>query len=401
MTDWNQFKGDPRHSGLRRDLDGPYRVTAAWTADLTGPVGSPVLDRDTVFVGTSHGNCYAYERDTGRRRWVFETMTATDTAPVVTHDHLYLATGDGTVHALDPATGDQRWTADLPGSIESALALSTGLLYAGHTGGLSALEPDTGEILWTAETEAAVVGSPAVDTARDRSRNQGWGQGRDGDDEQAVDLLSLEDAQMSDEQDGSHDQDRVYVGTDDETVLAFEAETGEELWDAPTDGTIVDGPTVVDGRVYVADDTGTLLALHADSGQSWFTYQIQDSFTSSATVLPDIGSTFVGASDGYLHVTDTTFGRRKLRGWLFSKKGVALDGPVRSSPVIAGDIVCVGDSTGSLYGIDVTDDCDLRWHFGLEGAITGTPALGDQQLYVGSDAEQLTCLEWELGEPKL
>ncbi|WP_121743966.1 outer membrane protein assembly factor BamB family protein [Natronorubrum halophilum] len=409
MTDWNQFKGDPRHTGVRRDLEGPSRIEEAWTVDLVGPGGSPVLDRDTVFVGTSRGNCDAFDRESGRRRWTFETTAATDIAPVVTRDSLYLGTEDGTVYALDPSTGEQRWSAELPGSLEAALALAAAdgsmpsddaapaLLYAGHAEGLSALEPDSGEVVWTHETDAPVAGSPAVDRARDRARHD-WGQELD---DEAVDLLSLGDARMErDDGDGAYDGDRVYVGTADGTVLALEAGTGDELWDAPTKGAVVDGPTVAGERVYVADDSGTLVALHADSGQSWFTYQIQGSFTSSATIRPDLDSTFVGASDGYLHVTDTTFGRRKLRGWLFAKKGVALDGDVCSSPVVAGDIVCVGDSTGSLYGIDVTDDCDLCWYFGLEGAVTGTPALGEASLYVGSDAEQLTCLEWEHGVPK-
>ncbi|SIR90909.1 outer membrane protein assembly factor BamB family protein [Natronorubrum thiooxidans] len=393
MTDWNQFRGDPQHSGLRRDLEGPQRIAECWTADLVGSAGPPVLDRDTVFVGTSHGNCYALECDTGRRRWVFETTAATDTAPVVTHDHLFLATGKGVVYALEPATGEKRWRTELPGTLESALALSDGLLYASHTAGLSALEADSGEIIWTHETDTPVVGAPAVDGERNRRR--GWGERPDPD--QEIDLLSLDDARMEEDGERAHDGNQVYVGTTDGTILALEATTGEQCWDAPTSGAIVDGPTIVDDRVYVADDEGTLIAFHTSSGQSWFTYEIQTSFTSSPTVLEATDSTFVGASDGYLHVTDTTFGRRKLRGWLFSKKGVALDGPVTSSPVLVGDILCVGDSTGSLYGIDVTDDCDLSWHYGLEGAVTDTPAIGDGRLYVGT-GEQLVCLEWEPGD---
>ncbi|WP_436346512.1 outer membrane protein assembly factor BamB family protein [Natronorubrum sp. FCH18a] len=393
MSHWNQFKGDPRRSGLRRDLEGPNRVTEAWAVDLVGPVGSPVLDRDTVFVGTSHGNCYALERESGRERWTFETTAATDAAPVVTRELLYLGAGDA-VYALDPATGERVWTSELPGALESSLALADDYLYAGHAAGVSALEVESGEVVWTHETDAAVVGAPAIDSAQDRDGQRGWG--RHSNEAAEPDLLSLEDARMEDDAQ-PHDQDRVYVGTADETVLALEAETGEVLWNAPTDGAIVDGPTVVDERVYVADESGTLVALHADSGQSWFTYQIRDSFTSSPTVLPETDSTFVGASDGYLHVTDTTFGRRKLRGWLFAKKGVALDGAVRSSPVVAGEICCVGDSTGSLYGVDLGDDCNLCWHFGLEGAVTSTPALAGNRLFVGG-GDRLYCLEWDPDE---
>ncbi|MEY7849331.1 PQQ-binding-like beta-propeller repeat protein [Natrarchaeobius sp. A-rgal3] len=368
MTEWNQFKADRRNAGIVPEVEGPYRIEETWTAELTGSAGSPVLDRDTVFVGTDRGNLYALEADTGRRRWVLETVEPTDSAPVVTRERVCFGTSGGTVRAADPATGDELWETDLPAPLTTPLSRSDGRLYAGHEDGLSALEAETGELVWTYETDAPVAGTPAIDDDRE------W--------------------------DGA----RVFVGTEDETAVAVDAEAGEECWTVPTDGAVTGGPTVADGRVYVADDGGTLLALGGDTGQTWFTYQVRGSLTSSATVLVDDeledgGTTFVGADDGYLHVTDTTFGRRKVRGWLFSKKGIGLDGPIRSDPVVVGDVVCVGDSTGSLYGIDV-EEFDHLWYHSLAAPITATPAVGEQCLYVGCEDERLYRLEWTPGEAK-
>lgn len=360
MTDWNQFKGDRENAGVRRDFEGPHRVEESWRVDLSGPIrSSPVLDRDTVFVGTSRGNLFALDRETGRRRWVFETLAAIDATPIVTSDLVYCATADGTIHAIDPGTGKERWEMALPGESTSSLSLSYGRLFAGHAdaSGLSAIDAETGELLWTYETEGSVVGCPAVD------------------------------------------DERVYVGTTGEAVSGLSVDTGEPAWEVPADGPIAAGPTVADGKVYAPDEDGTLLALSDETGQSWFTYEIRNSFTTSATVLPEEESTFVGATDGYLHVTDTTFGRRKVRGWLFSKQGIALDGPATSSPVVAGDICLVGDKTGSLYGVDV-EEFDVLWHFGTDGAITSTPAIAEERLYVGSDDERLYCLAWETGARK-
>lgn len=385
MTNWNQHKGDAHNSGDRRDLEGPLRVETEWTAELAGSVGSPVLDRDTVFVGTSRGNLYAFERETGRRRWTFETLNATDATPVVTRDRLYLGTADGTIYAVDPATGEQQWSTELPGSLSAALSLADGRLYAGHTAGLSALESESGELVWTHETDTPVVGCPAIDL-EDRTEQQAVGE----------QPLSAHESELEEEtEDESAAEPEVYAGTEGSTVYALEAATGEEAWTAPADGTVAGGPTAADGLVYVSDEDGTVLAMDGESGQSWFSYEIRDSFTTSATVLPDLETTFVGAEDGYLHVTDTMFGRRKLRGWLFAKKGVALDGPIHGSPVVVGDVVCVGDATGSLYGLDIADDCTHLWHYSADGAITSTPAVGDRQLFVGSDDGQLHCLTWE------
>ena len=393
MTDWNQSKGDPQHSGLRRDLEGPSRVTDAWTADLAGPPGSPVCDRDTVYVGTARGNCYALEAETGRRRWVLETTAATDATPVVTRDRLYVGAGDGTIAALDPATGEGAWEADLPAALESDLALSDGRLYAGHADGLTALEPETGVELWTHETEAAVAGTPAVADGRDVDQGRATRSPLSEPDETA-----LLEGDRTPEPDRRWTDERVFAGTTDGTVVALEAETGEVVWTSPTGGAVATGPTVAADRVYVADDAGTLLALDAATGRSWFTYEIQGGFTTSPTVLAAAETTFVGATDGYCHVTDTTVGRRKLRGWLFSRKGIELDGPIRSSPVVVGDVCCVGDASGSLYGIAV-DDADPVWHLALADAVSGTPAVAPGRLFVGSDDGSLTCLEWDTDEP--
>ncbi|ELY65187.1 outer membrane protein assembly factor BamB family protein [Natrinema versiforme] len=398
MTEWNQYKGDSRNSGLRRDIEGPARLEEAWTADLVGPVGSPVLDRDTVYVGTSRGNCYALERETGRRRWVFETQSGTDTAPVVGRDRLYCATADGTVRALDVSTGETEWRAELPGALESPLALSESRLYAGHGGGLSALEAETGTELWTHETESAVIGSPAIADGREGEQRRSALEGADEDVLESMDsgLLAAERDQEPDRR-WAATEERVFIGTADGAVVSLEATTGEEVWTAPVGGTVAAGPTIADGRVYVGDDEGTMVALDAATGQTWFTYEIRDGFTTSATVLPAAETTFIGAADGYLHVTDTTVGRRKLRGWLFSRKGIELDGAASSCPVVAGDVLCVGDASGSLYGIDVTDP-DPYWHFAAADAIRGTPAIAPERLYVGSDDERLYCLEWDADE---
>ncbi len=396
MTEWNQFKGDPHNSGCRREIDGPARATEGWTADLAGQPGSPVCDRDTVYVGTTRGNCYALERATGRRRWVFETTAATDAALLATRDRLFLGTADGTVHALDPGTGEQQWEVDLADELEAALALSSGRLYAGHADGLTALEPETGTELWTHETESAVVGAPAVADGREGRRRRSALEQDEPSTAESLEPTPSDPlaADRTADADGEWAGDRIFAGTAYGAVVALEAETGEEAWTAPADGALEAGPTVADGRVYVADDGGTLVAMDAGTGQSWFTYEIAVAFTTSATVLPTAETTFVGAADGYCHVTDTTVGRRKLRGWLFSRKGIELDGPIRSCPVVAGDVVCVGDASGSVYGIDVADDCDLAWHVALPDGVTGTPAIGDGRLFVGCEDDRLHCLEW-------
>lgn len=427
MSDWNQFRHDQENSGRRTEstVEEPERPEPTWDVDVDGSIDAPpVLDRDTVYVGSSVGTVYAFDRYDGRRRWVFETQLTIGSSLVVTDDLLFAVATDGTVFALEPETGSLQWQETVSGSVESSPTLSRGVLFIGHADGVSALEAATGEPLWVYETDAGVIGAPAT--------------------------LAGTDLEC------------VYVGTSQNRVGALDAETGEEVWTTPTNGAIVGGPTVVRGtnpsdtggagagderipvadrdpsalnssddsktdspaeaglelggtdlepdeshqetlavegdidageghRVYVADDGGLLLALNARTGQSWFTYQIGDPFTTAPTVTDD--SVFVGAADGYLHVTDTMFGKRKLRGWLFSKKGINLDGTAHAEPTIVGDTLCIGDSSGSLYGIDA-DDPDFGWHYPLEAGVSSGPAVSDGSIYLVTEDNRLHCLSW-------
>lgn len=428
MSDWNQFRHDHENSGRRTEstVEEPDRPEPTWDVAVDGSIDAPpVLDRDTIYVGSSTGTVYAFDRYGGRRRWVFETQLTIESSLVVTDDSLFAVATDGTVFALEPETGTLRWQKTVSDRVEAPPTLSRGVLFIGHADGVSALEATTGDPLWAHETEAGVVGSPATMVGTDL--------------------------------------ESVYVGTSDNRVLALEAETGDEVWATPTKGSVVGGPVVVRGtdtsadaggtgvsderidvtdrdpsalsssddpaadssvepdlelgetdiepdeshpaslpvegdidagegdRVYVADDGGLLLALNARTGQSWFTYRIDDPFTTAPTVTDD--SVFIGAGDGYLHVTDTMFGKRKLRGWLFSKKGINLDGIAHAEPALVGDTLCLADSSGSVYGIDA-DDPDFGWHYPLEAGVSSGPAMSDGSLYVVTDDTRLRCLSW-------
>ncbi len=376
MSDWNQFKGDAHHSGTRLDREGPRRIERSWTADFVGPVGEPVCDHETVFVGTAQGNLYAIDATTGSRRWVVETTAATDRAPIVSREMVHFGTDAGKLYAVDRTSGDRYWTLTLPGPLTASPTQFEDRLYVGYEGGLAVCVAETGEVIWSYDTDGSVVGCPAVTDDREWSGP------------------------------------RVYAGTDEEAVFCLEAGDGEEVWRVPTDGVLAGGPTVAEGRVYVADDAGTLLSLDTDTGQSWFTYKTDGGFSSSVTVrsgenlaVDEVttaeevteGTTFIGANDGYVHVTDTTFGRRKVRGWLFSKKGVALDGEIHASPVVVGNVVCLADTTGSVYGIDATR-YDHWWYEQLEDAVTNTPAVGQRRLFVPCEDDRLYCLEWDPDE---
>ncbi len=368
MTRWNQDRGDERNTAVAEGdrIEGPQRrPTVDWTTELRGPVRcAPVLDRDTIYVGTADGDLTALDLQ-GRRRWVFQTTEATTVTPAVC-GHRVLCSLTDTLLAIDSPTGDLEWQREIQGLYTTPPTVDGDLVLIGDDSGLAALRADTGAEIWQADLDGVPTGAPAVDDTR------------------------------------------VYVTTRDETVHALELGSGESVWTAPTDGTPVAGPTRADDRVYVADDDGTVLALGVDAGQTFFTYQIRDSFTGGPTVLEGGDTLFVPADDGRVHVTDTTFGNRKLRGLLFSKPGLDLDGLPTTDVIVAGDIALVADDTGGLFAIDATDP-DFSWYIPHESPAAATPAVAAQietgvgtdgtvtergHLFLGDESGTLTCYTW-------
>ncbi|USZ70483.1 PQQ-binding-like beta-propeller repeat protein [Natronosalvus halobius] len=366
VTEWNQYRGDERKTArleVGANLGRPRRRPAEhWTADLRDPVGCPpVVGRDGVYVGTTGGDLYALDFQ-GRRRWVYETDTSTTLTPGVSAEFVYCCLEDALI-AIETKTGDPAWTREATGLYTTPPTLTDGLLLVGDAEGITAIRTETSEAIWASNLEAPPVGAIAVD------------------------------------------DERVYVAVQDESVAAMDRDSGEEVWRAPADGVVVGGPTLADDRAYVADEGGTVLALDAETGQTWFTYKIDGAFTSSPTVLEGADTLFVAADDDTLHVTDTTFGNRKLRGLLFSKPGLPLDDAPATDPIVVGDTVLVGDRSGGLYGVDA-DDPDFRWHLPLEAKIASTPApafevdsFDDEpssvRLFVGNESGRLRCLAWD------
>ncbi len=390
VSDWNQWNGDQGNRAHRPTLEGPERrLETEWTVEVGELRGSPVLDDRAVYVGTDRGLA-AFDRGDGYYRWTAD-LPGEATTPVLTRERVVVATREGTVSGLEAASGEVVWQESLEGPLESTPTLAEGVVYVGDADGVAALEAHDGERRWYRTDVADGEDDPDdVDIDPDTDDENALGASTAS---LEVDGLEIESGETIGPVLGAPAvaDGHVYVGSRGGAVHALEAASGGHVWTAPTNGDPVGGLTAVDGRVYVADDAGMLVAMDGESGQSWFTYRIRESFTASPTVLED--TLFVAASDGYLHVTDTEFGNRKLRGYLFSKKGLSLDGVAHTSPVVVGDVGLIVDSTPAIYAFDAADP-DFTWHLPLEDTAVGTPAVAPGRLFLAGGDGNLSALSW-------
>ncbi len=76
---------------------------------------------------------------------------------------------------------------------------------------------------------------------------------------------------------------------------------------------------------------------------------------------------------------------------------VETGGPVRSSPVVADDVVYVGSDDRCVYALDAETGRE-KWRFGARGPVQGSAAVADGVVYIGSDDGHLYALDAGTGD---
>jgi outer membrane protein assembly factor BamB len=121
---------------------GAYSGTVLWiTTDglsVSSPsfetgadiVGSVVIDRDTLFVGTSNGRLYALDLNL-KEKWNFRTGGEIWSSPVVDNGVLYVSSADHNLYAIDTESGNEIWRFETKAAIMSTPLVANGRVYIG------------------------------------------------------------------------------------------------------------------------------------------------------------------------------------------------------------------------------------------------------------------------------
>lgn len=122
-ADWPTWRHDAQRSGVTAE-QLPDRLQLQWVRELPAfepawPVEprlqfdasyQPVAAAGRLFVGSPvDGSVTAYDADTGRELWTFNTEGPVRCAPAVWEGAVYVGSDDGWLYCLDAATGSLRW----------------------------------------------------------------------------------------------------------------------------------------------------------------------------------------------------------------------------------------------------------------------------------------------------
>jgi outer membrane protein assembly factor BamB len=359
-SEWAAFRGDVRRSGSVDGLAGPQDGQEVWSfreaLDRAGFSSSPAVAGNRVYVGADNDRLYCFDAATGDVVWTFETSYEVFSSPAVLGGRVYFGEGlhyteDATFYCVDANTGEKIWFFPTSSHVESSPAVADGkVIFGAGDDGVYCLDAVTGGKLWQYPS-VHVDGSPAI-------------------------------------YDG-----KVYFGSGYSrcSVYCLNLDDGSEIWTVDTVHPAWGSPAVWDDRVYIGtgvgnfvissdEPAGSVICLDARTGESLWEFEVGDTVLGAIAI--DGGRAYFGSRDSNLYCVSES----GEQIWKF-----AAGGAIVSSPAIVIGDVYFGSNDGRIYCLDKEDGVP-KWEFdtaesgffNLDSRITGSPAIANSRLFVGS-----------------
>lgn len=349
---------------------GEDRLSLHWkfvTADRLTEIdpqefASATVYADTIFTGSASGWFFALRSSTGAVRWR-KKLGAVACAPIVVGGVLMVGTSDGTLLALDSQTGTEKWRYQSRGPIEQPPA-ATGdvIIFANEADQVVAVDSITGKFKWQYKGE-----TPEEYTLRGHAG------------------IAV-------------DNDLIYTGFSNGTLVALRKDTGSVAWSTSLKGDAdrfmdVDAtPIVIGDRVYASSSSGGVYALDKTTGLIRWRVPFWDAAQPSST-----GNVGGMASDGkalYVSVADLGTYAIDLEGNVLWRVG-AKDGGEPAAPVVWNELVLWSLAHDGLFLADRRTGETLEY-FDPGNGVSATPTVtGDGRLFVMSNRGILYAFDLE------
>jgi len=351
------------------DIETTVDVRKLWSAkvgkdaEFLRVMLRPAGDGNRIFAASRDGNVVAFDAESGEQAWKTELDVELSAGPGVGSGMVAVVSADGWVIVLDGKDGSERWRVSLGGeSLSPPLIDEDSVIVATIDNRLRALRGLDGSEIWIIERATPVLtmrGSayPAI------SGNS------------------------------------VIAGFDNGRLVAAQIDTGDVMWDsvlAPPSGrsdlerlSDVDGQISVVGQdIYAAGYQGRVASIAAESGQILWAREI----SSYVGVSADWNSVYTTNDSGEVIALTRRNGQESWRQSSLLRREPTL-------PVAFNTTVVVGDLEGYLHFFSVIDGTPVARLRQGRAAISGTPVVMSDRLYVQSDSGGITAYAVRLPKP--
>lgn len=254
----------------------PSRPEVPTNGFLPGFKAAPLVAGELVVIGDEEGMMHGIDRQTGMRKWVFETngeiiSSATLVPPTEGQaERIVVGSYDNHLYCLELLTGKKVWSFASEGYVNCTPAVAGNLTFvAGCDEDFRVIDLTSGEQQAILPLGAYLIGSPAV-----------WKEdvyiGT-----YAGELISLNWKTLERNWTYALDESRPYeihssaavtekyvlIGGQDKKLHCVDRASGKRVWELSTKGHVDSSPVVVGKRVFVGSKDGNLYEVELDSGK--------------------------------------------------------------------------------------------------------------------------------------
>ncbi len=275
-------------------------------------LSSPTVWKGIVYFGSSDGNVYALEADSGELKWKFKTGDVVHSSPAIADGTLYIGSWDTYLYALDAASGNEKWrfkTGEDPVAhnhvgIQSSVAVMDGVIYFGSRDSYAyAVDAATGKQIWKFSTGGSWVNNSMV----------------------------------------VHDGKAYFATSIPGFMHAVDAKTGTSVLDLPTGTPVFASMALAGGMLYLGNFGGKLTAIDVKSQKPAWVFETDGAKQNAASMTN---------ADGSIKF-ETVFSSRNLyyEDMVLAVHKLFTMGTILSSPVVVGGTVYFGSTDGNLYAV--------------------------------------------------
>ncbi len=302
-----------------------------WERKTTGPVNSsPAVAGGIVYYGLRDGKFYALDRYSGEELWMYQTDNYIFSSPAVHNGVVYIGSGDSLLYAFDALTGDIRWTYNARAPILTPPAVNDEVVtLVSQSGTLHIVDTNTGNLRLDYSMVSISNGSPAMLGNLVYSADEGGG----------IRAVDWRKRVVPFEKSARWLRTQLFIWG---MVNSVPPQKGFVWADRIRGGGFSSTPVIANGVLYIGSHGQELLAFDAETGEPLWEYATDAPVLASASVAGD--TVYVGDADGNLYAVDGETGKL---AWRF-KTGARID----AAPVIANGVMYVTSRDGTLYAIE-------------------------------------------------
>lgn len=236
-----------------------------------------VVHKGTIYIGSSDGNLYAINKNTGTPIWNYKTNGAIKATPLITDNTIYQPSNDGIIYVLNSKNGKLKWKFETAGANidESKFGFDRNSIYT---------QPILkGNLLLFSSRDGYVYAIDIKTHLKKWSFTYGstWAMS-----------CTLEN-------------DLVYVGwSTNNLACAINLNTGKEEWKFQSRSHNYTNLVVAHNSLFMGSADGNLYSLDKKTGVKNWSYKIGTEIYSSPIFDHESNTIFFGADDGYFYALE-------------------------------------------------------------------------------------------------